>query len=216
MLPAPRISASRPASSCPQQRALAARGRPASTGSRSGSWVSTVRGCAASCAGGPIRNSTAVTLSSPPCASAARTRSRAICSQLLSAASSFANSSSATMSVRPSLQSSTTSPSCASSQKVSTCTVASAPSTRVTTFRCGWLLGLPVGDLAGRDQLGHHRVVLGEASQVALAQQVGAAVADVGQRHAAVAFDQRRRHGSAHAGGGGVAGGALVDAGVGE
>ena len=53
-------------------------------------------------------------------------------------------------------------------------------------------LGLLLGQLAARDQLADQRVVAGEPDQLAVAQQVGARVADVGDRHLALADVARR------------------------
>src|SRR6185503_13629355 len=64
------------------------------------------------------------------------------------------------------------------------------------------------------DELGDQRVILGQLLQLAVADQIGARVADVADRDAAV-LDERDRHRRAHAGGGGVLRLALVDPPVG-
>ena len=74
--------------------------------------------------------------------------------------------------------------------------------------------GLVGGEAAAADQLADHGVVGGELLQRPVAQQVGAAVADVGELEVAVAGDGGRGHGGAHAPQARVAGGLVDDGGV--
>ena len=69
-------------------------------------------------------------------------------------------------------------------------------------------------ELAAADELGDQRVVLGQLLELPFADQVGARVADVADRDAAV-LDERDRHRRAHPRGGGVLRLPLVDAAVG-
>ena len=48
------------------------------------------------------------------------------------------------------------------------------------------------GQLAAPDELGDERVVVGQLLEVVVAQQVGARVADVAERDAAVVLDEAR------------------------
>ena len=75
-------------------------------------------------------------------------------------------------------------------------------------------LGLLGRELAAADELGDQRVVLGQLLELAVADQVGARVADVADRDVAV-LDERDRHRRAHPRGGGVLRLPLVDAAVG-
>src|SRR6266516_6757642 len=72
-------------------------------------------------------------------------------------------------------------------------------------------LGLLWRELAAADELCHERVILGQLLELAVADQVGARVADVTDPHA-VAVHERDRHRRAHARDGCVVGLALVDA----
>src|SRR5207342_1678526 len=74
------------------------------------------------------------------------------------------------------------------------------------------LLGLVLRELALAHELVDERVVLGEALEGAVAQEVGAAVAHVRERDGAVLADERRRHRRPHARCLGVGARALVDA----
>ncbi len=139
-----------------------------------------------------------VMLSRPPPASAWRTSSAQASFEVFIAARVAAISSSSTRSVRPSLQSSTRSPSSSRSRSTSTSTFSVEPP--IALVRMCATPG--AGDVAGRElplvhqQLGKG-VVLGEAMQVAGAEQVRARVADVDDEEvAAVAAGggQRRSH----------------------
>ena len=72
------------------------------------------------------------------------------------------------------------------------------------------LLGLLVGEPALAAQLLDQGVVLGQPLQLAVAEDVGAAVADVAERDLVVP-EQRRGQGGPHPGAGGVLLGELVD-----
>ena len=74
--------------------------------------------------------------------------------------------------------------------------------------------GLVGGEAAAADQLADHGVVGGELLQRPVAQEVGAAVADVGELEVAVAGEGGRGHGGAHAPQARVAGGLVDDGGV--
>ena len=78
----------------------------------------------------------------------------------------------------------------------------------------GMRLGLLLGQLAAGHQLAHQRVVAGEALEPAVAQQVGARVADVRDRDLLLA-DVGGGHRGAHAGALGLGARAVVDAAVG-
>ena len=65
-------------------------------------------------------------------------------------------------------------------------------------LRCGWTASLLLGDPALVDQRLHERVVAGELADLAVAEQVGAAVAHVPHRDA-VAVEERDRGGGAGA-----------------
>ena len=73
-----------------------------------------------------------------------------------------------------------------STVNASTSTSASVPSARVITERCGWTCGLLGGELAAPHELGDERVVVGQLLELAVAQPVGARVADVPDRDRAV------------------------------
>ena len=76
-------------------------------------------------------------------------------------------------------------------------------------------LGLGRGELAAPHELGDERVVVGELLEPAVAEAVGARVADVADRDRAVLLaEERDRHRRAHARGRGVVERALVDAAV--
>ena len=72
------------------------------------------------------------------------------------------------------------------------------------------LLSLLLGEPPLAAQLLDQRVVLGQALELAVAEQIGAAVADVAERDLVVAQHRRRQRGP-HAGSGGVLLGELVD-----
>jgi hypothetical protein len=75
------------------------------------------------------------------------------------------------------------------------------------------VLGLLGGELPAADELRDERVVVRELLELAVAEDVGARVADVAENDAAV-LDQRYRHGRTHSGHVRVAAGTLVDAAV--
>ena len=85
---------------------------------------------------------------------------------------------------------------------------------RACDHRALWVaLGLLRRELAAADELCDERVVLGQLLELALADEVGARVADVTDRHAPV-LDESDGHGRAHPGSRGVLGLPLVDAAV--
>ena len=107
---------------------------------------------------------------------------------------------SAIIEVRPSLQSRKTSPVARrATSVVSTRTSGSGPSARVMIERCGCSSASSRGELAAAAHLLDERVVLGQPDQLAVAQPVGARVADVGDRDVVLA-DVRRGDRRAHAG----------------
>ncbi len=57
-----------------------------------------------------------------------------------------------------------------------------------------------LGQLAAGDILGHDRVVLGQPAQITLAEQVTAAVADMGEARRAVLVESGEGHGGGHTG----------------
>ena len=69
----------------------------------------------------------------------------------------------------------------------STSTSGSGPSARVMIERCGWTSASSGVSLPGAHHLVDERVVVGQALELAVAQPVGAAVADVRDRDLAVA-----------------------------
>ncbi len=73
-------------------------------------------------------------------------------------------------------------------------------------------LGLGLRELAAPDELGDERVVVGELLEPAVAEDVGARVADVADRDRPVLAEERDRHRRSHARGAGVVECALVDA----
>ena len=75
-------------------------------------------------------------------------------------------------------------------------------------------LGLLGRELAAADELGDERVVVGQLLERAVAEQVGARVADVADRDASSVVDERDGHRRAHPRGRGVVARALVDAAV--
>ena len=121
---------------------------------------------------------------------------------------------SGTIDVSPSLQIRKTSPSAAVSVKVSTSTSGSGPERARDDRSLRVLLRLLLGQAALAQQLLDERVVLGHALEPAVAQQVGAAVADVGEGDLARS-DVGRRQRRAHAGSARVALGERVDLRVG-
>ena len=126
------------------------------------------------------RNRITVMLSRPPASFAAAISARPICSsEPLRPRSIGLSSGSWTMAVRPSEQSRNRSPARAGKTSTSTSTSGSAPSARVITRALRMRLGLLLGQLAAGDELADERVVAGQPDQVAVAEQVGARVADV-------------------------------------
>ena len=101
-------------------------------------------------------------------------------------------------SVRPSEQSRKRSPGRASTVKVSTSTSGSVPSARVITERCGWTSASSGESSPAADELGDERVVVGQLLELAVADAVGARVADMADRDAVV-LDERGGHRRAHA-----------------
>mgnify|MGYP003694337079 CR=1 FL=1 len=97
-----------------------------------------------------------------------------------------------TIVVSPSEQSRKTSPVFAAIVNVSTSTSGSVPSARVITERCGCALRFLGRELAAPHQLGHERVILRQLLHRAVADQVGARVADVPERDAARSRRARR------------------------
>ena len=131
------------------------------------------------------RTRSTVMLSSPPPRFAAETSAfvaRSRSSRCFSTTSRM--SSSSTMSVSPSEQSRKTSPSPASTVNASTSTSGSVPTARVITERCGCVSASSRRELAALQQLVDERVVLGQLLELAAADDVGARVADVADRHA--------------------------------
>ena len=136
------------------------------------------------------RNRTTVMLSRPPASLAASTSARPASPRLVGAAEDLARrSSSVIIAVRPSLHSSSRSPACTRC----VCEVdldVGLGAERARDDRALRVLGgLLLGQLAAAHELVDERVVAREPRQLAVAQQVGAAVADVRERRA------RRRRG---------------------
>ena len=102
------------------------------------------------------------------------------------------------MLVRPSEQSRNTSPVAAGDRVGVDVDVALGPQRPRDDRPLRVVLGLARGDLPRPLQLGHQRVVAGELLELAVAQQVAAAVADVAEAHA-VGADQRGGQRGAHA-----------------
>ena len=105
-------------------------------------------------------------------------------------------SSSSTSSTRPSLHSTKRSPRTSGSTHVSTRTVGSMPRARVTMLRRGWLRASASVMWPVATQLLHVAVIDGGAAQLAGADEVRAAVADVDERELvgpAVARGRARR-----------------------
>ena len=121
-------------------------------------------------------------LSRPPASFAAATNSVTASSSVSALPSTAAIPSSLTIVVRPSEQSRKTSSGRALKVSVSTSTDASGPSARVMIERCGWSSACSSEMPALAAQLLDQRVVGRQHPQLAVAQQVGAAVADVGER----------------------------------
>ena len=144
------------------------------------------------------RNATTVMLSRPPRLVGRLDQGRARPRRGLRALARMAAiPSSLTIVVSPSEQSRKTSPGRALKVSVSTSTSASGPERAGDDRALRVVLGLLVGDPALAAQLLDQRVVGGQHPQLAVAPQVGAAVADVGERDL-VALDDRRGQRRAH------------------
>ena len=122
-------------------------------------------------------------------------------------------SSSPTMSVSPSEQSTKTSPSCRLDGERVDVDVGIGAERARDHRALRVVLGLLGGELAAAHELRDERVVVRQLLELAVAQDVRARVADVAERHAAV-LDERDGHRRAHARDLGVAARALVDAAV--
>ena len=154
-------------------------------------------------------------LSSPPAALAASTSACTTTSRSSFCSSVRAIAASSTKPVSPSVQSRITSPGARGRRPgvdVDLPVGAQRARDHGALRMQGGLLGR---QRAGLDPLGDQRVVVGEARQHAAAPEIGARVADVGERHRARA-DERGRDGRAHARGARIGGRALGDAPVGE
>ena len=145
------------------------------------------------------RASTTVTLSAPPAPFARLTRPLAAASRPAACASTSAMAASGTYDERPSLQSSTTSPSSRSTWTTSASTLASAPSARVITLRWGWVSASSRVMLPRRTSSATTEWSSVTWRSVAVAPQVRARVADVHHVEPAV-VEHRGGEGGAHPG----------------
>ncbi len=136
-------------------------------------------------------------LSGPPPSLARSTSSRQHASGLPHRPSTRPIPSSSRTAVSPSVQSRSRSPFRRGTRRSSGSERVPAPSVRVTTFRAGMVLRLGQRDPSRRHELGGHVVVNGEPPDPAVAEKVGPAVPDVGDRPSPAGPDgehDRRAH----------------------